>query len=129
YPIADAAEADVLVALGGDGQMLQVMHLAIPLNKPIYGMNLGSVGFMLNNYSPDFLFERIEKALSVYLNPLRMEAITMDGKTETALAINEVSLWRDSRQAAKISIDVDNVNRLAELICDGVMIATPAGST
>jgi NAD+ kinase len=102
------------------------MHEAIPLNKPIYGMNLGSVGFMLNNYSPDFLFERIEKALSAYLNPLQMEARTADGETHTALAINEVSLWRNSRQAAKISIDVDNVNRLGELICDGVMISTPA---
>jgi NAD+ kinase len=129
YPIAELAEADVLVALGGDGQMLHVMHEAIPLNKPIYGMNLGSVGFMLNNYSPDFLFERIEKALSAYLNPLQMEARTADGETHTALAINEVSLWRNSRQAAKISIDVDNVNRLGELICDGVMISTPAGST
>lgn len=118
-----------MVALGGDGHMLQVMHETMQLRKPIYGMNLGSVGFLLNNYSPDFLFERMHKAQSVILNPLMMEAKTLSGEILKAHAINEVSLWRSSRQAAKISIDVDNVNRLAELICDGVMVATPAGST
>jgi NAD+ kinase len=129
YPVKQPDEADVIVALGGDGHMLEVMHKTMPYNKPIYGMNLGSVGFLLNNYSVDFLLERISKTHSVYLHPLFMEAKTMDGHFLKAHAINEVSLWRSSRQAAKIAIDVDGVNRLAELVCDGVMVATPAGST
>ena len=129
YAVSAPEEADVIIALGGDGHMLEVMHNYMHLNKPIYGMNLGSVGFLLNNYAPDFLIERIAKARSVYLNPLMMEATTIDGQVTRAHAINEISLWRSSRQAAKIAIDVDNVNRLAELICDGVMVATPAGST
>jgi len=129
YPVADASEADVIVALGGDGHMLEVMHQTMALDKPVYGMNLGSIGFLLNNYSPDFLLDRIKKAGQVILNPLMMEATTASGEVVKAHAINEVSLWRSSRQAAKISIDVDGVNRLAELICDGVLLATPAGST
>ena len=129
YPIVDADKADAIVALGGDGHMLEVMHQTMALHKPIYGLNLGSVGFLLNNYSPDFLLERIKKALPVTLNPLLMEATTESGGMVRAHAINEVSLWRSSRQAAKIAIDVDGVNRLAELICDGVLLATPAGST
>lgn len=129
YPIKNADEADVIVALGGDGHMLEVMHQTMLLGKPVYGMNLGSVGFLLNNYSPDFLLKRIEKCTEVILNPLLMEATSMDGTITKAHAINEVSLWRSSRQAAKIGIEVDGVNRLAELICDGVMVATPAGST
>jgi NAD+ kinase len=129
YDTTTPEQADVIVALGGDGLMLQVMHQTMALNKPIYGMNLGSVGFMLNHYSPDFLFERIAKSHSVVLNPLLMEAKTETGDVVRAHGINEVSLWRSSRQAAKIAIDVDGVNRLAELICDGVMLATPVGST
>lgn len=130
YPVAEnPEEADVIIALGGDGHMLEVMHQTMKLNKPIYGMNLGSVGFLLNNYSPDFLMERIGKANGVILNPLLMEATCVSGEIIKAHAINEVSLWRSSRQAAKIGIDVDGINRLAELICDGVMVATPAGST
>lgn len=129
YEIVEPEKADVIIALGGDGHVLEVMHQTMHLKKPIYGMNLGSVGFLLNNYSPDFLLERIGKALPVILNPLLMHATTQSGNVVTAHAINEVSLWRSSRQAAKISIDVDDVNRLGELICDGVMLATPAGST
>lgn len=129
YNTVEPEKADVIVALGGDGHMLEVMHQTMVFNKPIYGMNLGSVGFLLNNYSPDFLMDRIRKASAVTLNPLMMEATQQDGTIIRAHAINEVSLWRSSRQAAKISIDVDGVNRLGELICDGVMVATPAGST
>jgi NAD+ kinase len=129
YPTTTPEKADVIIALGGDGHMLEVMHQTIHLGKPIYGMNLGSVGFLLNNYSPDFLLKRIEESSGVTLNPLLMEALCEDGTIFKAHAINEVSLWRSSRQAAKIAIDVDGVNRLAELICDGVMVATPAGST
>ena len=129
YKHGDPEKVDVIVALGGDGHMLEVMHKVMHLKKPIYGLNLGSVGFLLNNYSPDFLLDRINKAGEVTLNPLFMEAHSLDGTITRAHAINEVSLWRASRQAAKISIDCDGVNRLAELICDGVMVSTPAGST
>lgn len=129
YDVVAVDQADVIVALGGDGHMLEVMHQTMDLRKPIYGMNLGSVGFLLNNYSPDFLLERLSKAQTVQLNPLKMQAVTQSGETITARAVNEVSLWRGSRQAAKISIDVDGVNRLGELICDGVLLATAAGST
>lgn len=129
YNITELEQADVVVALGGDGHMLEVMHTVMPLNKPIYGLNLGSVGFLLNNYSPDFLLDRIRKAGEIILHPLVMEAVDVTGKQLKAHAINEVSLWRSSRQAAKIKIDCDGENRLAELICDGVMVATPAGST
>jgi NAD+ kinase len=99
------------------------------LQKPIYGMNCGSIGFLLNHYSPDFLLDRIMKAQTVTLNPLLMTATCKNGEVVTASAMNEVSLWRNTRQAAKIQIDIDGVNRMAELICDGVMVATPAGST
>lgn len=129
YKTTEPENADVIIALGGDGHMLEVMHQTMHLKKPIYGMNLGSVGFLLNNYSPDFLLERIYKASGVVLNPLMMEATMRDESLFKAHAINEISLWRSSRQAAKISIDIDGVNRLGELICDGVMVATPAGST
>lgn len=122
-------EADVIVVLGGDGTMLQAMHETLNADKPIYGMNCGSVGFLLNQYSPDYLLDRIEKARTVSLNPLRMKVFRKNGEIVEAPAINEVSLWRNSRQAAKIQIDIDGVNRLSELICDGVMVATPAGST
>lgn len=122
-------DADVLIVLGGDGTMLQAMHQTLALRKPIYGMNCGSVGFLLNQYSPDFLLERLHAARAVVLNPLLMRAHQVDGTVVEAAAINEVSLWRNTRQAAKIQVDIDHVNRLAELICDGVMVATPAGST
>ncbi len=122
-------QADVIVVLGGDGTMLQTMHDNLHRNLPIYGMNCGSIGFLLNLYSPDFLTKRILKARTVTLNPLMMTAHRKNGEVVQAAAINEISLWRNSRQAAKLCIDVDGVNRLAELICDGVMVATPAGST
>jgi NAD+ kinase len=129
YKIVDLEDSDVIIALGGDGHMLEVMHKTLHMQKYIYGLNLGSVGFLLNHYSPDFLIERLAAAQQLVLNPLLMEAHGIDGSFTKAYAINEVSLWRSSRQAAKVSIDCDGVNRLAELICDGVMVATPAGST
>ena len=125
----DIKDAKLIVVLGGDGTMLEAMHETLHQHKPIYGMNCGSVGFLLNHYSPDYLIERIQKARQVTLNPLLMQAWQRDGTLVEACAINEVSLWRGSRQAAKISIDIDGVNRIAELICDGIMVATPAGST
>lgn len=121
--------ADVIVALGGDGFMLETLHRHIERHVPIYGMNRGTVGFLLNVYSEDALLERLERAECVRLYPLAMKALTVDGTTHEALAINEVSLLRETRQAAKIRIRVDGKVRLEELICDGVLVASPAGST
>lgn len=122
-------DADVIVALGGDGAMLHALHDAIPLNKPVFGMNRGSVGFLLNEYREEDLPARLKKAQTVRLNPLRMKVRTIDGQNKDALAINEVSLLRETGQAARLKITIDGVKRLEELICDGIIVATPAGST
>ncbi len=129
YGDATPDQADVIVALGGDGQMLQTIHLFMGRNIPIYGMNRGSLGFLMNEYKEENLPERLAKAEITKLHPLRMTATDAHGKISIGLAINEVSLLRATRQAAKISITVDGRVRLAELNCDGVMVATPAGST
>ncbi|GGA82962.1 NAD kinase [Brucella endophytica] len=121
--------ADVIVALGGDGLMLQTLHDFMDLQKPIYGMNRGSVGFLMNAYHEDGLRERIEAAHAETIRPLTMRAETKSGEIVTALAINEVSLLRQSYQAAKIKVSIDDKTRLEELICDGVLVATPSGST
>ena len=121
--------ADVIVALGGDGFMLQTLHATMNLDAPVYGMNRGTVGFLMNDYAEDGLIERLEAAQRVVINPLRMEAEDQHGVLTHALAINEVSLLRETRQAAKIRISLDGEVRMQELICDGVMVATPAGST
>jgi len=122
-------EADAVVALGGDGFMLETLHRLIGRSLPVYGMNCGSVGFLMNAYEEDDLPERVRRAQAATLHPLRMHAETMTGAREEALAFNEVSLLRQQRQAAKIRIYVDGRERLSELICDGVLISTPAGST
>lgn len=129
YAHVPAQEADVIVALGGDGFMLESLHGSLDQDKPIYGMNRGTVGFLMNTYSEDDLPARIQRAQEVILHPLRMTATDIHGETVTALAINEVSLIRESRMAAKIRIFIDGVARLDEMICDGVLVATPAGST
>jgi NAD+ kinase len=129
YKGASPGDADVVVVLGGDGFMLQTLHSLMGRNVPIFGMNRGSVGFLLNEYREDGLIERLQKAVRVTLHPLRMKATTVDGLTEEAVAINEVSLLRQTRQTAKLSIKVDGIERLPELTCDGVLVATPAGST
>ena len=121
--------ADVIVALGGDGFMLHSLHRYMDLDKPIYGMNCGTVGFLMNNYSEDGLLERLEEAEEAVVHPLRMRARTAKGEEIDALAINEVSLLRETRQTARIRISIDSQVRLEELICDGVLVATPAGST
>jgi NAD+ kinase len=121
-------DADVIVALGGDGFMLQTLHAFLSKGKPIYGMNLGSVGFLMNEYRADDLSARLEAAERAVVHPLRMRAHTDRGMTE-ALAFNEVSLLRETRQAAKIRIMVDERPRISELVCDGVLVSTPAGST
>ncbi|HQT63326.1 MAG: NAD kinase [Acidocella sp. 20-57-95] len=121
--------ADIIVALGGDGLMLECLHRVLGTNKPVFGMNCGSVGFLMNEFSEANLWDRLARAQASILHPLRMHAVTATGAVEEALALNEVSLLRQLRQAAKIRITVDQRERLAELICDGVLIATPAGST
>ena len=121
--------ADIIVALGGDGLMLQTLHRFIHRGVPIFGMNRGTVGFLLNPYRADALIERLKAAVRVKLHPLRMRVTRADNATTEALAINEVSLLRQMRQAAKLRIRVDGVTRMNELICDGVLVATPAGST
>jgi NAD+ kinase len=123
------ARADVIVALGGDGFMLHTLHRFLNSGKPIYGMNRGTVGFLLNEYKEKELEERLESARSASLRPLEMTAVTTKGKEHTALAFNEVSLFRQTYQAAHITIKVDNVVRVKEMICDGVLVATAAGST
>jgi NAD+ kinase len=122
-------EAEVVVALGGDGFLLQTLRETMNSGRRVYGMNRGTVGFLMNEYSEDDLPQRIEAAVPETIRPLRMDATTAAGETSTALAINEVALWRQSYQTAKIRISVDGQVRLDELNCDGVMVATPAGST
>ncbi|MEM5582396.1 MULTISPECIES: NAD kinase [unclassified Roseibium] len=122
-------EADVIVALGGDGLMLQTLHAHMGSGKPIYGMNRGSVGFLMNEYRHNDLKERLSKADVTTIRPLEMTATTEDGNVHKALAINEVSLLRQTSQAARLRISVDGRVRLDELICDGIIVATPAGST
>jgi len=122
-------QAAVVVALGGDGFMLETIHQVLPLNLPVYGMNRGSVGFLMNTYSEEDLPARLSHAQPAELHPLCMHAITVTGSVAEALAFNEVSLLRQLRQASKIRISVDGRVRLEELSCDGVLISTPAGST
>ncbi len=129
YGNASADDASVLVALGGDGFMLQMLHEHIGKPLPIYGMNLGSIGFLMNEFEEDGLLERVANAEQAQIHPLRMRAAIAGGGNAEALAINEVSLLRETRQAAKIRIWIDGKARLDELICDGVLVSTPAGST
>lgn len=129
YKTVSVEDADVVIAVGGDGFMLHTLHEQISWEKPIFGLNKGTVGFLMNEYREEGLMERIEKAERQVLHPLRMRAITAGDKTVEALAINEVSLLRETRQTANIRVHVDGKSRLDELICDGVLVATPAGST
>lgn len=129
YGQASPEEADVIVALGGDGFMLQSLHDTMDSGKLLYGMNQGSVGFLLNEYREEGLRERIEAAVEHDIHPLEMTATDAEGELVHAYAINEVSVLRQSYQAAKLKVLVDGRVRLEELICDGLMVATPAGST
>jgi len=129
YGSVPVDQADVVVALGGDGFMLETLHRYLDHHLPIYGMNRGTVGFLMNRYNEDMLMERLARAETVRLYPLTMRATTEDGTVHEALAINEVSLLRETRQAAKLRIRVDGRVRMEELICDGCLLATPAGST
>lgn len=129
YGDAAPAEADVIVALGGDGFMLQTLHGTQHLNAPVYGMNRGTIGFLMNEYAENDLDARLDAAEVALLNPLTMTARDAQGRTHKALAINEVSLLRAGPQAAKLRIFVDDRLRMDELVCDGALVATPAGST
>ncbi|MGV6839598.1 MAG: NAD kinase [Planktomarina sp.] len=122
-------KADVIVALGGDGFMLQTLHATQDLSLPVYGMNRGTVGFLMNEYNADDLMARLNAAEKATISPLHMTATQSDGSVKTALAINEVSLLRQGPQAAKLRIYVDGKMRMEELFCDGALLATPAGST
>ncbi len=129
YGQCQTEDADVIVALGGDGVMLHSIHDYLSQGTPIYGMNRGSVGFLMNEFREDGLIERLARAEQIEMHPLRMVAEDLDGETHTQLAFNEVSLLRETRQAAKITISVDDVTRMEEMICDGVLVSTSAGST
>ena len=129
YGAVSEADADVIVALGGDGQMLETLHANLRRRTPVYGMNRGSIGFLMNDYDEDDLIERIAAAERTIIHPLQMDAWTESGEVHTGLAINEVSLLRQTRQSAKLRITVDGRVRLDELSCDGCLLATPAGST
>ena len=122
-------QAEVIVSLGGDGFMLETLHRMLGRDIAVYGMNCGSVGFLMNSFSEDDLIARLSGAQTAVLNPLRMTAVNTAGRTQEALAFNEVSLLRQLRQSAKIRITVDGRVRLTELVCDGVLVCTPAGST
>lgn len=129
YGNADPAEAGVIVALGGDGLMLQTLHRFLGTGTPIYGMNRGSVGFLMNEFRERGLTRKLEAAQRSVVHPLSMRAIDQSGSEVSARAINEVSLLRRSYQAAKLRISIDGQVRLTELVADGVLLATPAGST
>lgn len=129
YGQEEASEADVIVALGGDGFMLETLHANMGSDVKIYGMNRGSVGFLMNGYDPEKLLERIHAAESVTLHPLLLWAQDIHGVCHQAYAINEVSIFRQSNQAAKFEIKVDDKVRIPEMIGDGCIVATPAGST
>jgi NAD+ kinase len=128
YDDAGPEQAEIVVALGGDGFMLQTLHAFLGKGKPIYGMNLGSVGFLMNEYNETGLSQRLAKTEHAVVHPLRMRATTA-ASCEDGLAFNEVSLLRQTRQATKLRILVDGKVRISELICDGALISTPVGST
>lgn len=122
-------DADVIVALGGDGFMLEAVNTYMNMKVPFFGMHRGTVGFLMNRYDDSDLMERLQRTTEVTLYPLRMTAVTADGVKHDALATNEVSMLRQTRQAAKIMIYVDGKERMSELVCDGALVCTPAGSS
>lgn len=129
YGSVEAADADIIVALGGDGFMLQTQLKFMSTGIPVYGMNKGTIGFLMNEYHEGDLIERLERTLRATIHPLQMNAIDYQGNRHESVAFNEVSLFRQSHQAARLKIDIDGKERLEALTCDGVMVATPQGST
>ncbi len=122
-------QSDVIVALGGDGFMLQTQHEFMNSNIPVYGMNKGTIGFLMNDFREDGLMQRLESAIMNKIHPLKMLVEDSEGREHRAMAFNEVSTFRQSHQAAKIRISIDDKVRMEALVCDGVMVATPQGST
>jgi len=131
YEWVSPKEADIMVALGGDGFLLQTLHTMLDRHRalPVFGMNLGTVGFLMNEWSPDLLENRLMEAKTIKVAPLKMDAVTIEGEKMSLAAINEVSLLRETRQTAWIEVSVDDRVVLAELVADGVLVSTPAGST
>ena len=129
YGDVPVTDAEVIVALGGDGFMLRTLHAHRAIGVPVYGMKLGRVGFLMNKHNLDELPERIARAHTAELFPLEMEAIDGDGQTRRALAFNEVSLLRQTNQAAHVEVKLNGIVKLPNLICDGILVSTPAGST
>lgn len=129
YGQHEITDADCIVALGGDGHMLHVLHETLPHDKPVFGLNFGRLGFLMNHYASDELIERIRNAETAPVHPLRMHAETTDGAQYSALAINEVSLIRQTHNASHIRVEVDGKHQVDELVCDGILLATPVGST
>lgn len=129
YSHVPLEQADIIIALGGDGFMLHVLQSTLNRNVSVFGMNFGSVGFLMNNFSLQNLEDRLKKAKTIRFHPLQMNVTTTQNNSYEALAINEVSLLRQTYQAAKLRIFIDGIERLAEMVCDGVLVATPVGST
>jgi len=129
YGQYDLAEAEVIVALGGDGFMLRTLHRVIGSDLPVFGMKIGNVGFLMNRYSEEDLVARLAAASRVSLNPLCMDVETESGTSASAIAINEISLLRQTNQAAHIRIMINDIVKMEELVCDGVLLSTAAGST
>lgn len=129
YGQHDEHDCEVVIALGGDGKMLHTLKSTFDTGKPVFGMNCGTVGFLMNDYRDNSLVERVAAAEPTIIHPLVMRVSNGDGEVTTAHGINEISLLRETQQAARIKISVDGVVRLEELVCDGVLLATPAGST
>jgi len=129
YKQNDPKDADVIIPIGGDGFLLKCLHDYNNLNKPFFGINYGSVGFLMNSASENNLTEIIKSSKKTKFRPLKMKAINKNGKEYESIAYNEVSLMRQTHQAAKIQIKINNINRMKELVCDGILVSTPAGST
>ncbi len=129
YGKTEPEHAEVIVALGGDGFMLRTLHRYLSRNVPVYGMKLGTVGFLMNQYHDDALVERLDRAQPAVLHPLVMDAASESGNRVRALAFNEVSLLRQTKQAAHLRVSLNGITKIEELICDGILVATPAGST
>ena len=129
YGNSNPKDCDIIVALGGDGFLLNTIHEYQNLNKPIYGMNIGTVGFLMNQYQEDALLEMLSKVQKVEIKSINLEAISINNENFKSQAFNEISLIRNSSQAAKLEIKINNIIRMKELVCDGVLVATPAGST
>lgn len=129
YGQCEPASADIIVALGGDGFMLQTLHEYGTQGKAIYGMNRGTIGFLLNDYETHDLPQRLDNAVQIKLHRLSLKATCVNGEVHYAKAVNEVALFRQTAQSANIEVNVDDVTRLKKLICDGILVATPAGST